>query len=148
MPETVGTLCDKLTIVKLKQYHTESQERLASLQHQSLQLQRELDTLISDALSGEIPRERLSFPSNKVFKKQAFDLSINGGSIGQVFAELAAVNCDLWHQQEKVYDFEKVPIAEKDSVVRSLAELNLKRNLCIDAIDRSFCEILESIHQK
>ena len=48
------------------------------------------------------------------------------------------VNCKLWHEQEKVYDFEKVPSAEKDTVVKQLALLNLERNKCIDQIDRQF----------
>jgi hypothetical protein len=34
MAETLGSLCDKLTIVKLKQYHTEDSKRLESLGQQ------------------------------------------------------------------------------------------------------------------
>jgi hypothetical protein len=45
-------LCDKLTIVKLKQFHTGDNERLASLDGQALQLQEEIDTYINDAVAG------------------------------------------------------------------------------------------------
>ena len=44
----------------------------------------------------------------------------------------------LWHEQEKVYDFEKVPAEQKDIVVRKLAVLNLERNKCIDRINSLF----------
>jgi len=71
MAETLGMLCDKLTIVKLKQYHTENNpERMLSLNNQSIQLQEEIDEYISDALKGKIPLERITFASNKVFKKE------------------------------------------------------------------------------
>ena len=46
MAETLGMLCDKLTIVKLKQYHTEDKDRLTSLEKQSVQLQAEIDEYI------------------------------------------------------------------------------------------------------
>jgi hypothetical protein len=39
MAETLGMLCDKLTIVKLKQYHSEDEARLKSLALQADQLQ-------------------------------------------------------------------------------------------------------------
>jgi hypothetical protein len=54
MAETLGMLCDKLTIVKLKQYHTEDETRLLSLNTQALNLQAEIDEYISDAISGKI----------------------------------------------------------------------------------------------
>ena len=44
MAETLGSLCDKLTIVKLKQYHTGDIQRLESLAHQEKQLCEEIDT--------------------------------------------------------------------------------------------------------
>ena len=37
MAETLGSLCDKLTIVKLKQFHNEDKNRLESLQQQEMQ---------------------------------------------------------------------------------------------------------------
>ena len=43
MAETLGMLCDKLTIVKLKQYHTTDEIRLQSLDQQCNQLQQEID---------------------------------------------------------------------------------------------------------
>lgn len=138
MAETLGSLCDKLTIVKLKQYHSEDQERLNSLASQELQLRAEIDEFVQKALAGNIPAEKLTFSANKVFKQEGNEIRQIQGGIGEVFAELAKVNCDLWHEQEKVYDFEKVAAEEKDKVVKKLAILNLERNKCIDAIDRQF----------
>ncbi len=138
MAETLGSLCDKLSIVKLKQYHSSDPERLASLGAQEEQLKQEIDDFIGKALRGEIAADRLVFSANKVYKPEGNETRTIHGGIGEVFAELAKVNCDLWHEQEKVYAFEEVPAAEKDAVVKRLALLNLERNKCIDAIDRQF----------
>jgi hypothetical protein len=44
MAETLGSLCDKLTIVKLKEWHSEKQpERMRSLATQEQQLREEID---------------------------------------------------------------------------------------------------------
>jgi hypothetical protein len=137
MAETLGSLCDKLTIVKLKQYHSDDAERLASLGAQEGQLRDEIDQFIADAISGVIPPERLTFRANKVFKREGNTVAAVSGATGVVFAQLADVNCRLWHEQEKVYDFAKVPPEEKDAVVKQLALLNLERNQCIDAIDQN-----------
>ncbi len=145
MAETLGSLCDKLTIVKLKQYHSEDKERLNSLASQELQLRTEIDEFVQKALNGEIPVENLTFSANKVFKKEGNEVRQINGAIGEVFAELAKVNCDLWHEQEKVYEFEKVAAEEKDIVVKRLAILNLERNKCIDAIDRQFQSAISSL---
>src|SRR6478735_8451244 len=108
MAETLGMLCDKLTIVKLKQYHTEDKERLTSLAIQASQLQQEIDEYITDGMMGKIAPERMSFASNKVFKKEGNAVAEVSGNFGEVFYQLADVNCRLWHEQEKVYEFEKV----------------------------------------
>lgn len=138
MAETLGMLCDKLTIVKLKQYHTEDAVRLDSLGKQQAMLQTEIDEFVSNAITGIIPIEKLSFAANKVFKQEGNDIREIAGTIGVVFSELADVNCKLWHEQEKVYDFENVPEDQKNIVVKKLALLNLERNKCIDEIDRQF----------
>jgi hypothetical protein len=138
MAETLGMLCDKLTIVKLKQYHTTDETRLTSLNDQALNLQAEIDEYISDAIAGKIPVEKMTFAANKVFKKEGNDVAAVTGNFGEVFSRLADVNCRLWHEQEKVYEFEKVPVQEKDTVVKQLALLNLERNQCIDNINTQF----------
>jgi len=138
MAETLGMLCDKLTIVRLKQYHTEDNGRLASLEKQSVRLQAEIDEYITNAVGGNIPVDSMMFDSNKVFKKEGNDVAEVMGNFGEVVAQLADVNCQLWHEQEKVYEFEKVPAAEKDMVVKKLALLNLERNKCIDRINTLF----------
>ncbi|HEX4878134.1 MAG TPA: hypothetical protein VFV31_15805 [Chitinophagaceae bacterium] len=142
MAETLGSLCDKLTIVKLKQFHSEDAVRLESLAAQEIQLQEEINSFVAAAVSGNIPVEKLTFSSNKVYKKEGNETREIGGDIGVVFAELAKVNCDLWHEQEKVYEFEKVAAEEKDNVVKRLAVLNLERNKCIDAIDNKFRSLI------
>ena len=143
MAETLGMLCDKLTIVKLKQYHTDDPNRLESLEKQSKMLQVEIDEYINAAILGEIPVEQLTFESNKVFKKEGNNVKDVSGNFGEVFYQLAEVNCNLWHEQEKVYEFEKVPNEDKDGVVKQLALLNLERNKCIDAINMMFSNIIK-----
>ena len=142
MAETLGMLCDKLTIVKLKQYHTTDEARLQSLDKQAGQLQVEIDEYFADAVNGNIPPERLTFASNKVFKQEGNEVKEVLGKIGEVFYQLANVNCTLWHEQEKVYEFEQVPVEEKNIVVKQLALLNLERNKCIDAINSQFSQIV------
>lgn len=147
MAETLGSLCDKLTIVQLKTWHTDDAQRLQSLSIQSSQLQQEINAFVAGALSGDIPLEKLTFAANKVYKKQGNEIAEVSGKIGGVFAELATVNCELWHEQEKVYDFETVPVSQKDAVVKALAHLNLRRNQCIDAIDRTLCDMIMRQHR-
>lgn len=138
MAETLGSLCDKLTIVKLKQWHSTDPTRLSSLRLQERHLSDEIDHYVTGAVNGRIEPDRLIFSANKVYKKEGNELAEITGNIGRVFAKLAEINCELWHQQEKVYSFADVPASEKDIVVRSLAHLNLQRNQCIDSIDRTF----------
>ena len=142
MAETLGMLCDKLTIVKLKQYHTDDKQRLESLANQALQLQEEIDVFVADAINGNIPPEKLTFKANKVFKKQGNETRDIIGNIGNIFSELADINCRLWHEVEKGYDIENVPVEEKDKIVKMLAVLNLERNKCIDAIDAHFLNLI------
>jgi len=97
MAETLGSLCDKLTIIKLKQWHSEDETRLQSLAVQEKQLQAEINEFINAAVSGEIPKERLTFASNKVYKKEGNYVPDVLGSIGEIFSQLAHVNCNLWH---------------------------------------------------
>ena len=146
MAETLGTLCDKLTIVKLKQFHTKDIERLESLAHQETQLCEEIDTFIYDAVQGKILQERLVFSSNKIYNKKGNEITEISGTISTFFSELAKVNCDLWHEQEKVYEFEKVPSDKKDNVVKRLALLNLQRTQCIDEIDKNLKQMIVSQH--
>ncbi len=138
MAETLGSLCDKLTIIKLKQWHSQDEERLESLKNQQILIQKEINEFINNSLQGNIPIERLTFNSNKVFKKEGNIISEVTGNIGEAFSQLAQANCELWHEQEKVYDFENVPLDEKNIVVKKLAHLNLLRNKCIDQIDCQF----------
>lgn len=144
MAETLGTLSDKLTIVKLKQYHTEDKTRLESLASQERQLKAEIDEFIRAATAGEIPIERLTFSANKVYKKEGNEIQKVTGSLGEIFAQLADINCKLWHVQEKVYEFEAIPAAEKDAVIKDLAIINLERNNCIDEMDRKFQSVIEA----
>jgi hypothetical protein len=142
MAETLGSLCDKITIIKLKQFHSSDSNRLRSLLEQETRITKEVDQFISDALNGLIPLNHLSFKANKVFKQKDNRILEIKGNLGELFALLANVNCDLWHAQEKVYEFEKVPAKDKNRVIKKLAILNLERNGCIDEIDKSFTKLL------
>lgn len=142
MAETLGSLCDKLTIVKLKQFHSTDALRLHSLTTQENALCEEINTFLADAVAGRTRLDKLIFPSNKVYERKGNEIAAITGDIGLVFSELAKTNCDLWHEQEKVYQFELVAIEKKNGVVKQLALLNLKRNQCIDAIDTAFQGII------
>lgn len=145
MAETLGSLCDKLTIIKLKQWHSQDKNRLKSLSDQEQQLQREIHEFISAAISGHIPLISLTFAANKIYKKTGNTVREVNGTLGEVFSQLAMVNCKLWHEQEKVYEFQKVPAKQKNIVINQLARLNLERNQCIDKIDQSFRKSIESL---
>ncbi|HKP35544.1 MAG TPA: hypothetical protein VJT71_01710 [Pyrinomonadaceae bacterium] len=148
MAETLGTLADKLTTVKLKLMHTDDAERLKSLQAQERQLQDEMNELVGAAISGEIPVERLTFAANKVYKKEGNVVADFNGSIGEMFSQLAEVNCRLWHVQEKVYEFEQIPMNQKDDVIKQLAIVNLERNQCIDRLDENFRNSIEALRKE
>ena len=148
MAETLGSLCDKLTIVKLKQWHSEEPARLKSLGEQENQLKNEIDEFAAAAFGGKIPVEKLTFAANKVYKKEGNAIKGIEGDLGEVFSKLAEVNCKLWHEQEKVYEFDKVPVEQKDGVVKQLALLNLERNQCIDQIDKRLRAFVEGLHSK
>ncbi len=145
MAETLGSLCDKLTVVKLKQFHSDEPSKTENLRLQERQLSEEIDTFLSQALTGQIATEKLSFRSNKVYKQEGNEPGkLTGDSIAGFFAELAEANCELWHAQEKVYAFEEVPAAQKDGVVKRLALLNLRRTRCIDAIDQALVVMVQT----
>ena len=124
MAETLGSLCDKLTIVKLKEWHSEKQpERMRSLATQEQQLREEIDAFIADAASGRIPVERLTFAANKVYRKEGNAVPDVTGGIGAVFSHLAEVNCRLWHEVDKGYEIEKVPQCLTSSGPSALTKL-------------------------
>ena len=148
MAETLGTLADKLTTVKLKLWHTDDIARTESLRLQEKQLQDEMDELVRAAISGEIPAERLTFAANKVYKKDGNEMREFAGTVGELFSQLAEVNCRLWHVQERVYEFEKIPVSEKDEVIKQLAIVNLERNQCIDKLDEEFRNTITRLQAK
>ena len=148
MAETLGTLCDKLTTVKLKRWHTDDPDRLKSLAVQEQQLHEEIDEFVSAAIAGNIPAERLTFAANKVYKKDGNVVPELRGSFGETFAQLADTVCKLWHVQEKVYEFEAIPMDQKDGVIKELAIVNLERNQCIDRLDEQFRQAVEEIRAK
>lgn len=145
MSETLGSLCDKLTIVKLKQYHSEDKQRLRSLSVQEDQLKSEIDDYLLRATLGLIPLEKLTFEANKVYKATGNEVDSVSGSIGSIFAQLAEINCLLWHEQEKVYVFESVPAELKNQVIKNLALLNLQRNECMDGINRELQRLIQKV---
>lgn len=145
MAETLGTLVDKLTTVRLKLWHTEDPERIRSLTTQEKQLQDEINEFVGGAIAGDIPIERLTFAANKVYKKEGNVIPDFHGTVGQIVSQLAEVNCRLWHVQEKVYEFEQIPVSEKDDVIKQLAVVNLERNQCIDKLDEEFRNSIETL---
>jgi hypothetical protein len=148
MAETLGSLCDKLATVKLKLWHSDDPERLQSLSLQEKQLQHEIDEYMSAALAGDIPLERLTFAQNKVYKKDGNMVPEFKGTLGESFAQLANTVCKLWHVQEKVYEFEAIPMNQKDAVIKELAIVNLERNQCLDQLDQQFRDLVAAARAK
>ena len=148
MAETLGSLCDKLTIVRLKQWHSTDRRRLASLAQQLRSIETELDAFVSAAAAGKVPLAQLKFDANKVYRKAEHALGEITGGLGGTVSQLAEVNCALWHQQEKIYDFAKVPARAKNATIKRLALLNLERNRCIEKIDDLFRARIAAIHAK
>ncbi len=140
MAETLGSLCDKLTIIKLKEWHSAKRSQLKSLAGQEAQIKEEMGGFVRDAVCGRIPADRLTFASNKVLVKVNKKSSIAGG-IGELVSRLALANCELWHEQEKVYMRKNVLC--KEGLLKKLALLNLERNNCIERIDRRFCQAIK-----
>jgi hypothetical protein len=56
--------------------------------------------------------------------------------------KLAQTVCKLWHVQEKVYEFEAIPVDQKDAVIKELAIVHLERNQCIDKLDQRFSDLI------
>lgn len=141
--ETLGSLLDKLTIIKLKEYHTSDAKQLSSLGSQGDLLKLEIDSFIAAAAAGTLPKTQLTFQANKVVNG-AGDTSgdIYFPDISRTFSDLAETNCRLWHMQELIYDFKNVPVDEKDYVIISVAALNLRRNKDIDHINELFSNII------
>lgn len=142
--ETLGSLCDKLIIVKLKAYHTkhDDRERQEKLSMQDMQLRKEINTYLVDAVTGKIPSEQLTFETLKIHTGVTA-LQNPIVSIGGSIATLADVNCDIWHLQEKLYNFAKVPAGKKNVVVNQIAVSNIKRTKCIDDINQQLKELLK-----
>jgi len=126
-------------------WHSDDPDRLQSLRAQEQQLQDEIDEFLRAAISGEIPIDRLTFAQNKVYKKEGNEVPEFNGTLGETFAQLAQTVCKLWHVQEKVYEFEEIPVEQKDGVIKELAIVNLQRNQCIDRLDEEFRRAIEEI---
>jgi len=141
--ETLGSLCDKLIIVKLKMYHTsiENRAKQESLSCQDLQLREEINEYVNKAISGTLRIDRMVYEPNKVHDGTV-NVAIPIVSIAGTISVLATVNCDIWHQQEKIYNFAKLPAEQKDEAIHQIAVLNLQRNDCIHQIDKLFKEMV------
>ena len=149
MAETLGSLCDKLSIVKLKEYHTKNEDKLILLIKQSKQLVQEIDEYVYNAFSNVINIEKLTFKSNKVHGLKNISFSKNDkSSLGQLIEKLSHANCLLQHEQEKIYDFENIPPPKKNDVIKKVALLNLERTSYIDEIDENFKNIILKKNEK
>ena len=128
--------------MKLKQWHCDTSAKALSLKTQEKDLIAELDTLVSHAINSSIEFKNLKFSSNKVYKEEGNDTRLFEGGFSNSVSNLAAINCELWHEQEKVYDFKIIPVNKKDEVVNRIAVLNLERNKLIESIDDEFIQLL------
>jgi len=144
MAETLGTLCDKLTIANLKKWHCDDEEKLISLELQIKELKIEIDTYIENVISGN-HQFSIVYKSNKVYKEEGNEIRDFSGTMSCLFSDLLRVNLDLWRTQDMVYDFEKVPENKKNNVVKRLAILNLERNKCMELLDSNLETIISRV---
>jgi hypothetical protein len=143
MAETLGSLCDKLIVVKLKEGHTDDDIKLRSLAEQGKQLSDEIDTYLNDAAHGKILVEKLVFSPNKIYYQQGNEIKAIVDTVGNLVGNLASVNCKLWHVQEQVYTFNQIKPEDKDVVIQTLSKLNLQRNQIIEELDTQFKKIIQ-----
>jgi hypothetical protein len=127
--ETLGSLVDKLTIIKLKQFHTpfDNTKRFESLDAQEKGLIEEIDEYVAYQSGAVIPANKVCELKVKVF-----------GTLGGLISNLALTNCKVWHLQEKIYDFANVPEADREGVIRDIAKLNITRTTLIEEIDKEY----------
>jgi len=135
--ETFGSLCDKLIVIKLKQYHTKDAEKLASLNKQDKMMQWELNDYVIRATTGNMLVETMACPANKVYSKTV-SLPNFTGELGELISSLSYINCEIWHDVDKSYHPDVLPHKVLAELVHRLAVLNLQRNKCIEAIDLQF----------
>jgi hypothetical protein len=138
LSENLGSLIDKLSITNLKIQFTTDKSRIESLESQKINLVEEIDEYIESCVKGLIPVRRMEMKSNKVYDEKRFNVSIELGEIGFYVNELIKYNFEIWKNQEEIYKFDDLSEVKKNEVVRSIAELNLKRNKVIDAINDTF----------
>lgn len=141
--ETLGSLCDKLTVVALKRWHSTDQTQLDSLAVQQQHLQDEIASFVAFAVSGAVPRDEITFVANKVIHKgiPALGDASELITLGKTMTRLAALNCELWHEIEKSYD-DDLSLLIRAELPKSIATLNLLRNQCIDRIDALFAQAI------
>ena len=127
--ETLGSLVDKLSIIKLKQYHTpfDNNERFTSLDEQEESLIEEIDEYV-------LKNDARVIPANKIC-----DIKVHvSGTMGGLISDLAMTNTKIWHLQEDLYNFSNLPDDKKDYTVINIAKLNIKRTALIEEIDKEF----------
>ena len=139
--ETLGSLIDKLTVIKLKEFHNKDWMRKKNLEVQEQELLYEITDYLHNAVTGKINWEKLTIQSNKIHEGTAMP-EIESQSIGINVSMLAKANCEIWHLQEKLYNFNMIPAEEKDAVVAAITTENLKRVRCIEGIDKLLQEMV------
>lgn len=139
--ETLGSLIDKLIVVKLKEFHNQDWNVEQSLSVQQQKLLYEITDYLADVSRGKIRWEDITFRSNKIHTGTAMpDLDFQNMAI--LIAILSRANCEIWHLQEKLYNFAAIPAEDKDAVVEAIAIENLKRTKCIEGIDMKLQDLM------
>jgi hypothetical protein len=128
MAETLGSLCDKLTVVKLKEWHADDPARVESLRKQEQQLQQEIAEYLaaecrSDFLSLTLPPSRCTREGDPNPKKPHF------------WRSALNLRCEMpFCIRKRLYEFEQVQ-AEKR--IRSSNSTSRTRTHAVHRSDRS-----------
>lgn len=143
MSETLGSLLDKLSVLKIRQWHENDCVTLSRLIEQETDLSQEINDFVHDAVTGAIPLNKLTSPAYKNQRKNGSPIVIR--DISSLFSDLADVNCELWHDVDKSHQSpDSMSRDEWAHLVSRLATLNLERNEYKESIDKSFADLCKS----
>lgn len=143
--QTLGQLIDQLVIVKLKNIHANTDEKRESTSKQVEILSAEIDGYLRAVFEGDV--KVTSFPQNKVYSRVTSVVEPPDESMefGRLIAGLVESNIRMWNNQEKIYEFDKIPEDQRADFINRSAALNIHRNEYMDAIDRWFTKQIEAL---
>jgi len=131
--ETIGSLCDQLSIAVLRKMHCKDEMAIFLLKQQEDSLIQEMDHVLGNLAKGDIPIEMACKPKLKNYKHQDNTLELKE-SLGQAMSALIEANNSLWNLEDTRRDKSKTD-QERLAAADNVSIWNKKRNDMIDCID-------------